>query len=90
MKILYSDQSLVVVEKPSGLLAVPGRGPEMQDCVVNRVRELFPECILQPAVHRLDMDTSGLMLLALTAEAHRKLSGQFEDRSVKKKIYGHT
>lgn len=85
LSILYADEAIVVVEKPAGLLAVPGRGPAMQECVERRVRERYPHCISQPAVHRLDMDTSGLMLLALTAEAHRDLSRQFADRLVEKK-----
>lgn len=84
LHILYQDRSLVVVEKPSGLLAVPGRGPDKQDSVVARVRYLVPWCIEQPSVHRLDMDTSGLMVLALTSEAHRHLSQQFAERRVEK------
>ena len=82
--IIYQDSSIVVVNKPGGLLSVPGRGPDKQDCLVNRIKEIFPECIPQPSVHRLDMDTSGLMVLALTADAHKNLSIQFQDRVVKK------
>ena len=85
LHLLYQDQHLVVVEKPGGLLAVPGRGPEKQDCVSARIRQLIPECIEQPAVHRLDMATSGLMVLALTREAHRQLSMQFAERRVGKR-----
>lgn len=84
MTLLYQDATLIVVEKPSGLLAVPGRGPEKQDCVVNRVKALCPDILAQPAVHRLDMYTSGLMVLAKTREAHRHLSRQFEQRQVNK------
>lgn len=83
--IVYHDPDLVVVNKPSGLLAVPGKGDENQDCVVNRIKALYPDCIEQPAVHRLDMDTSGLMVLALTADAHRELSRQFEQRETEKR-----
>lgn len=83
--ILYADSSLLVVEKPGGLLAVPGRGPEKQDCMASRVKAHFSDCIEQPAVHRLDMDTSGLMVFAFTAEAHRNLSRQFAERQVKKR-----
>ncbi len=83
--IVYRDDSLVVVEKPAGLLAVPGRGPDKQDCVISRIRRLVPEMIDQPAVHRLDMATSGLMILAVTAEAHRHLGRQFETRRVAKR-----
>lgn len=82
--ILLADAHIVVVEKPGGMLAVPGRGRDKQDCVTNRVKKLFPECIDQPSVHRLDMYTSGLMVLALTTDAHRHLSNQFEERSVVK------
>lgn len=84
MNVLFADAHIVVVEKPGGLLAVPGRGPEKQDCVVNRVRRIFPDMILQPSVHRLDMFTSGLMVLAKTAKAHRNLSIQFEKRQPEK------
>lgn len=84
LRIIYRDSLIIVVDKQSGLLSVPGRGPEKQDCIVSRVKRLFPECIAQPAVHRLDMETSGLMVLAFTAEAHRNLNRQFEDRLVEK------
>ncbi len=85
IEIVHKDDEFVVVMKPSGLLAVPGKGEENQDCVVSRVKALFPNCIEQPAVHRLDMDTSGLMVLALTADAHRELSRQFEHRETEKR-----
>ncbi|NLD38620.1 MAG: RluA family pseudouridine synthase [Desulfatiglans sp.] len=82
--IIYKDSSIVVVIKPEGLLSVPGKGADKQDCLANRIRDMFPGCIPQPAVHRLDMDTSGIMVFALTKEAHRTLSIQFQDRKVKK------
>lgn len=85
LEILYRDDDIIVVNKPSGLLAVPGRGEDKQDCIVSRVRRLFPDTIEQPSVHRLDMDTSGLMVLAFTADAQRKLSMQFEQGKVNKK-----
>lgn len=84
LSIIHADEQLVVIDKPAGLLSVPGRGPDRQDCVVNRVKTLFPGCPEQPAVHRLDMDTSGLMVLARTGRAHRLLSRQFAERHVKK------
>jgi len=84
LDIVYQDAAIVVVNKPSGLLSVPGRGPDKQDCIVNRLKAIFPDCIEQPSVHRLDMDTSGLMVLALTAASQRHLSIQFEKRQVKK------
>lgn len=85
LRIRYRDADIVVVDKPGGLLAVPGRGPDKLDSVVSRVRTLLPECIEQPAVHRLDMDTSGLMVLGLTRAAHAHLSRQFAERRVEKR-----
>ncbi|MGN0728654.1 RluA family pseudouridine synthase [Treponema sp.] len=85
VEILYRDKDIIVVNKQSGILSVPGRGPEKQDCIVNRVKKIFPFCIEQPAVHRLDMETSGLMVLAFTKEAHRNLCRQFEEGKVEKK-----
>ena len=85
LTILHQDRCCIVVEKPGGLLAVPGRGTDKQDSVVSRVKRLLPWCIEQPAVHRLDMATSGLMVLGLTREAHRHLSGQFAERRVVKR-----
>lgn len=83
--ILYQDSDIVVINKPGGLLAVPGRGPDKQDCAASRLRRHLPDMIDQPAVHRLDMYTSGLMVFAITREAHRFLSGQFEKRGVVKR-----
>ena len=85
MEIVYQDPRFLVVNKPADLLAVPGRGPGKQDCVVNRARGLFPEMIEQPAVHRLDQQTSGLMVLALQAPVHQNLSQQFQNRQVLKR-----
>ena len=87
LTIIYRDEHVVVVEKPSGLLSVPGRGPDMQDCIVNRLKAVIPDCLEQPSVHRLDMDTSGLLVLALTKEVHRNISIQFQNRTVEKKYY---
>ncbi len=85
IRLLYVDEDVIVVDKPAGLLSVPGRGPEMQDCVVRQVQDYFPDIIDQPAVHRLDMDTSGLMVLARIRRAHANLSEQFARRQVKKR-----
>ncbi|MDH4318530.1 MAG: RluA family pseudouridine synthase, partial [Desulfobulbaceae bacterium] len=74
-----------VVDKPGGLLSVPGRGPDKSDCVVNRLKYMIPGCMEQPSVHRLDMDTSGLLVLALRPDAHRNLSRQFQEREVEKR-----
>lgn len=84
LDILYRDEYIVVVNKQSGVLSVPGRGSDKQDCIVNRLKRLFPNCIEQPSVHRLDMETSGLLVLAFTKEAHRDLNKQFENKEVKK------
>lgn len=74
---IYSDDTIVVVSKPAGLLSVPGRGADKQDCLWRRVQQRFPTARI---VHRLDQATSGLLVLALNAEAHRNLSIQFQQR----------
>lgn len=84
LELLYHDKSIAVICKPGGMLAVPGRGPENQDCAAARLRQRFTGMIDQPAVHRLDMYTSGLMVFAKTSAAHRSLSIQFEKRGVHK------
>lgn len=83
--ILHRDMEIVVIDKPGGLLAVPGRGPGKEDSVAARLRGLLPDMIAQPAVHRLDLYTSGLMVFAVTAAAHRALSRQFAGRQVEKR-----
>ena len=83
LEILHADPDFVVVNKVSGMLSVPGR--EVKDSVTNRVRTMFPGCKESPEVHRLDMDTSGLMVVARTVEAHRNISIQFQDRLTKKR-----
>ncbi len=85
LDIIRQDPDFVVVNKPGGLLAVPGRGADKQDCVTRRVRRMFHGCIAQPAVHRLDMATSGLMVVALTDHAHKTLNRQFAERRVGKR-----
>lgn len=82
--IVYADAAIVVVNKPGGLLSVPGRGPEKEDSVVRRLRRRNPAMIDQPSVHRLDMFTSGLMVVAVGSEPQRHLSRQFADRQVMK------
>ncbi len=67
--------------KPPGLLSVPGKGPHLADCLLTRVQAVFPEALL---VHRLDRDTSGVMVFALSAHAQRHLGLQFEKRQIKK------
>lgn len=78
----YVDEALVVVAKPTGLLSVPGRGADKADCLGARVQVDFPDALI---VHRLDMETSGLMVLARTPAAHRHLSMQFQHRAVEKR-----
>ncbi|MGJ8675913.1 MAG: RluA family pseudouridine synthase [Akkermansiaceae bacterium] len=85
LDIIHTDPDFIVVNKPSGLLSVPGRALDNKDSVVNRVKAMFADVIQHPEVHRLDMDTSGIMVVALTAEAHRNLSIQFQDRYVSKR-----
>lgn len=81
LEILHEDHEIVVVNKPSGLLSVPGRGEHLADCLITRVQAVFPQALL---VHRLDRDTSGVMVFALSPHAQRNLSMQFEKRTTKK------
>jgi len=81
-RLVYCDAHLLVVDKPAGLLSVPGRGVDKQDCVAARVRQGHPDALV---VHRLDMATSGLLLLARGAAAQRALSCAFEQRRVHKR-----
>ncbi len=78
----YVDDALLVVDKPSGLLAVPGRGPDKQDCLSARVQAVYPDALI---VHRLDMATSGLMVMARSAAVQRDLSKAFAAREVSKR-----
>jgi tRNA pseudouridine32 synthase / 23S rRNA pseudouridine746 synthase len=79
--IVHADTALVVVDKPAGMLAVPGRGEHKQDCVATRVQALYTDALV---VHRLDMATSGLMLMARGAVMQRQLSAAFARREVHK------
>lgn len=81
LEIIHQDHEVLVVSKPSGLLSVPGKGAHLADCLLSRVQAAFPEALL---VHRLDRDTSGVMVFALTPHAQRHLGLQFEKRQVKK------
>ena len=82
MDALYADDTLLVVDKPSGLLAVPGRGADKQDCLSARVQASYPDALI---VHRLDMATSGLMVMARGPVAQRALSMAFAARAVTKR-----
>ena len=79
---LYADDTLLVFDKPSGLLAVPGRGADKQDCLAARVQARYPDALI---VHRLDMATSGLMVMARGPAAQRALSMAFAAREVHKR-----
>ena len=81
LDIIHDDHEILVVNKPSGLLSVPGRGAHLADCLISRVQDVFPQALL---VHRLNRDTSGVMVFGLTASAQRHLGKQFEKRQVKK------
>jgi len=78
----HADDALLVLDKPAGLLCVPGRGPDKQDCLSARVQRRHPEALI---VHRLDMATSGLLLMARSAAMQRALSIAFADRAVHKR-----
>jgi tRNA pseudouridine32 synthase/23S rRNA pseudouridine746 synthase len=80
-----SPGGFVIVDKPAGLLAVPGSTPERADCARSRVAEAFPEASGPMTVHRLDMSTSGLLVLALDPWSHARLSVAFERRLVEKR-----
>ena len=81
LDILHDDHELLFVNKPSGLLSVPGKGAHLADCLIARVQAVFPEALL---VHRLDRDTSGVMVFAKSPHAQRHLGLQFEKRATKK------
>tara|TARA_B110000881_G_C18590891_1_gene527882 strand:+ start:2092 stop:2793 length:702 start_codon:yes stop_codon:yes gene_type:complete len=89
LDIVYQDDDIVVLNKCSGLLSVPGRLPEHQDCLHNRVKRVLPTATV---VHRLDMATSGIIIMALNKPAHVDISRQFQQRKTQKtyiaRIYG--
>ncbi|MES2951720.1 MAG: pseudouridine synthase [Pseudomonadota bacterium] len=80
--VVHADDAVVVLDKPSGLLSVPGRGPDKQDCLSARVQARFPDALV---VHRLDMATSGLMVMARGAAVQRALGEAFANRLVDKR-----
>lgn len=80
-QVVYADDVLLVVNKPAQLLTVPGRHPQNQDCLISRVQREYPSAAV---VHRLDYDTSGLVLLPLTKRVLSELSKQFQARTVSK------
>ncbi len=84
LEIVYEDEWLAVVNKPAGMLSVPGKAEE-RESVYHRLKEKYPDATGPMIVHRLDMATSGLLLVAKTKEVHRHLQAQFADRSIKKR-----
>ena len=88
--VIHADDEVLVVSKPHGLLSVPGKGAHLADSLLNRLKKVFPATLL---VHRLDRDTSGVMVFALTPHAQRHLGLQFEKRQVRKdyvaRVHGH-
>ncbi|WP_296418825.1 RluA family pseudouridine synthase [Pseudooctadecabacter sp.] len=81
LDVIHHDHEILIVNKPSGLLSVPGKGPHLADCLIARVQDVFPTALL---IHRLDRDTSGVMVFALTPHAQRHIGLQFEKRQTKK------
>ena len=90
LAVVYHDPHLLLLNKPAGLLSVPGKGADLADCLITRAQVQFPEALL---VHRLDRDTSGIMVFARTRAAQRDLNLQFEERRTKKvylaRVWGH-
>ncbi|MDB5801569.1 MAG: pseudouridine synthase [Rhodocyclales bacterium] len=82
LDLVHHDDAVIVVNKPSGLLSVPGRGDDKQDCMASRVQAEFADALI---VHRLDMETSGLLIFARGQAAHRALSYSFQSRRVAKR-----
>lgn len=81
LRFFHIDEHMLVMDKPHGLLSVPGKGPAGEDCLIRRVQAEYPDALI---VHRLDMATSGVMVVARGPEAHRTLSMAFADRVVAK------
>ena len=81
LPLIYADDALLVLDKPAGLLSVPGRGPDKQDCLSGRVQTRFADALV---VHRLDMATSGLILMARGPQVQRSLNAAFAARAVHK------
>lgn len=90
LHVLYQDQHIIVVNKPSGLLSVPGKAAEHKDSIMTRVQADFPTA---ESVHRLDMATSGVMVVALNKSAEKELKRQFREREPQKiyqaRVWGH-
>jgi len=89
LDILYQDNNLIALNKPSGLLSVPGRGVEKQDCMLSRLQTEFPEALV---IHRLDMPTSGIIMFARNKEMQKVMGNLFEKKLIAKqylaKVHG--
>ena len=87
--ILHADEDLLLVRKPDLLLSIPGRHPLNKDCLITRLQETYPSASI---VHRLDLDTSGIMVIPLNKPTHAHISRQFQERAVDKSytaiVYG--
>ncbi|MEZ5567736.1 MAG: pseudouridine synthase [Halioglobus sp.] len=81
INILYADDDLLLVRKPDLLLSVPGRHPLNKDCLISRLQVTHPQATM---VHRLDLDTSGIMVIPLNRDSHAHISRQFQERVVRK------
>ena len=81
IRILYQDADLLLVRKPDLLLSVPGRHPLNKDCLITRLQQDYPSATI---VHRLDLDTSGIMVIPLNKPTHAHISRQFQERKVAK------
>lgn len=81
-ELIYLDEALVIANKPAGLLSVPGRGEDKQDCLASRVQLQFHDALI---VHRLDMSTSGLIVFARGSAMQSRLSQMFRERAVEKR-----
>ena len=82
LDVIYADEALLVLNKPSGLLSVPGRGEDKTDCLISRAQRVYPDAL---TVHRLDMATSGLVVMGRGANMQRALSIAFMERKVDKR-----
>ncbi|HEY9810860.1 MAG TPA: pseudouridine synthase [Halomicronema sp.] len=84
LPIIYEDEYIIAINKPNGLLSVPGRYSHRQDSVLSRLRHLLPDGNSIFAIHRLDQETSGIILFARSLEIYRQISRQFQNRQVEK------
>lgn len=84
IRILYEDEHLLLVRKPDLLLSIPGRHPLNRDCLITRLQKDYPSASI---VHRLDLDTSGVMIIPLNKPTHAHISRQFQQRKVQKRYH---